>query len=186
MIIQVTNVKRGTVIKMEGIPYTVLEVTHITPGNWRGMVTCRLRNLTNNLSKEVRFRSTDRVEEVEIEEVEMEYIYFADEKYYFMNSENYEQIPLNKDLVGEYATMLTPNIKVKVEYFEDKPFGIILPKTVTLKVIETQIHLKDATAQAQTKPAKLEGGHVCQVPSFIEIGDSIKINTETGEYLERA
>jgi elongation factor P len=186
MIVQVTNLKRGMVIKLEGIPYSVLEVAHITPGNWRGMVSCRLRNLANSLSKEMRFRSTERVEEVEIEETEMEFIYFADGNYYFMNLENYEQMYLDRDIIGDYAKLLTPNIRVKVEYFDGKPFGIILPKTVTLKVIETQAHMKDATAQAQTKPATLEGGHVCQVPAFIQAGELIKVNTETGEYLERA
>ncbi|MGB9720653.1 MAG: elongation factor P [bacterium] len=184
--IQVTQVKKGMLIKLDNEPYVVLSVTHITPGNWRGMVVCRVRNLTTGLSKEMRFRSTDRVEEADVEEIEMEYIYFNEGKYYFMNLENYEQIPLNEDLLGESAKLLTPNIKVKVEFFEGEPFGVILPKTVTLKVIETQAYIKDATAQAQTKPAVLEGGYKCQVPPFVEVGDLIKIDTESGEYLERA
>lgn len=184
--IQATQIKKGMLIKIDNIPYSVLDVTHITPGNWRAMIICKLRNLTNNLSREIRLRSTDRVEEAEFEEAEVEYIYFADSNYYFMNLENYEQIPLNREIIGDYAKLLTPNLKVRVEYFEGKPFGIILPKTVILKVIETQTHIKDATAQAQTKPATLEGGHICQVPPFIEVGDLIKVNTETGEYLERA
>lgn len=186
MIIQATNIKRGMVIKIDNTPFSVLSVSHITPGNWRGMVACRLRNLSNNLSKEMRFRSTDRLEEADIEEIEMEYIYFADGQHYFMNLENYEQIPLAADLIGDSAKLLYPNIRVKVEYFDGKPFGITLPKTVTLKVIETQVSIKDATAQAQTKPAVLEGGHTCQVPSFVVVGDLVKISTETGEYLERA
>ncbi|MGQ9665511.1 MAG: elongation factor P [bacterium] len=184
--IQVTQIKKGMLIKIDNEPYVVLSVTHVTPGNWRGMVVCKMRNLTSGISKEIRFRSTERVEEADVEEIEMEYIYFADGKYYFMNLENYEQIPLGEDLLGENAKLLTPNIRVKVEYFEGKPFGIILPKTVTLKVVETQAYIKDATAQAQTKPAMLEGGYKCQVPPFIEVGDLIKIDTETGEYLERA
>lgn len=184
--IQVTQIKKGMLIKIDNDPYVVLSVTHITPGNWRGMVVCRIRNLTNGISKEIRFRSTERVEEADVEEIEMEYIYFADGKYYFMNLENYEQIPLDEDLLGENAKLLTPNIRVKVAFFEGKPFGVILPKTVTLKVVETQAHIKDATAQAQNKPAVLEGGYKCQVPPFIEVGDLIKIDTETGEYLERA
>jgi len=186
MIIQATQIKKGMLIKIDNVPYAVLDVTHITPGNWRGMVTCKLRNLANDLSKEVRFRSTDRVEETDIEEMSMEYIYFTEGNYYFMNLENYEQIPLDKELIGDSAKFLTSNMKVKVEFFEGKPIGIILPKTVTLKVIETQAHIKDATAQAQMKPATLEGGHTCYVPPFIGVGDFVKIDTETGEYLERA
>jgi elongation factor P len=184
--IQVTQVKKGMLIKLDNEPYVVLSVTHITPGNWRGMVVCRVRNLTSGLSKEMRFRSTDRVEEADVEEIEMEYIYFDDGKYYFMNLENYEQLPLDGELLGENAKLLTPNIRAKVQFFEGKPFGVILPKTVTLKVIETQAYIKDATAQAQNKPAVLEGGYKCQVPPFVEVGDLIKIDTESGEYLERA
>lgn len=185
MIVQATNIKRGMVIKLEGVPYSVLQVTHITPGNWRGMVNLRLRNLTNNLSKEMRFRSTERFEEVDIEEVNMEYIYFADNQYIFMNLENFEQIPLADAIIGDYAKFLAPNIRVRIEYFDGKPFGIKLPKTIDLKVVETAASIKDATAQAQTKPAVLEGGHVCQVPAFVTAGDIIRVDTETGEYLER-
>jgi elongation factor P len=133
----------------------------------------------------MRFRSNDRVEEADIEPVEMEYIYQADNLFYFMNLETYEQIPLESDLVADAAKFLQPNIRVKVEFFEGKPFGILLPKYVNLKVVEVPPYLKDATAQAQTKTAQLEGGHKCQVPPFVEIGDTVKVNTESGEYVER-
>jgi elongation factor P len=184
--IQATQLRRGMLVKIDNTPYSVMSVTHITPGNWRGMVQCRLRNLASGLAKEFKFRSTDRLEEADVEEIEMEYIYFADGKYVFMNLENYEQIPLDEEILGEAAKLLTANLKARVEYFDGKPFGIILPKTVTLKVIETQVSIKDATAQVQTKPAVLEGGHKCQVPPFVENGDMIVVDTETGEYLERA
>ncbi len=184
--IQATQLRRGMLIKLDNIPFVVLSVTHITPGNKRGIIQCNLRNLQTNVATEKRFRSSDRLEETEIEPVEMEYIYFANDAYYFMNSENYEQIPLGADLIGDAAKFLKPNTRVKVEFYEGKPFEIILPKYVTLKVIETQAYIKEATAQAQSKPAKLEGGHTCQVPPFIERGDLIKVNTETGEYVERA
>lgn len=183
--IQVTNLRKGMLIKLEDEPYVVLSVTHITPGNWRGMIVCKVRNLTSELSKEIRFRSTERVEEADVEEEEMEYIYYDDGKYYFMNLKTYEQIPLDSELLGENAKLLTPNIKVNVQFFEGRPFGIILPKTVVLKVVETQAYIKDATAQAQSKPAVLEGGFKCQVPPFVETGDLIKIDTESGEYIER-
>ncbi len=184
--IQATQIRKGMLIKLDDIPHVVLTVTHITPGNKRGIIQCNLRNLQTNLSTEKRFRSNDRLEEAEIEPVEMEYIYFANDQYYFMNLENYEQIPLGADLIGDAAKFLQPNARVKVEFYEGKPFGIILPKTVILKVVETQAYMKDATAQAQSKPALCEGGHVCQVPPFIEVGEFIRVNTETGEYVERA
>jgi len=183
--IQATQIRRGMVIKMNGVPHAVLTVTHTTPGNKRGIIQCNLRNLRSGNSTEERFRSNDKIEEAAIEPVDMEYIYYADDQYYFMNLETYEQIPLNGDLVGDAAKFLQPNIKVAVEFYEGEPFGIILPKYVTLRVLETQVYVKDATAQAQSKPAKLEGGHMCQVPPFVQVGDMIKVHTETGEYVER-
>ena len=184
--INATQIRKGMLIKVEGEPYIVLKVSHITPGKGRAFVQCVLRALQSGVSKDMRFRSNDRVEETEIEPIEMEYIYNADNLYYFMDLESYEQIPLDADLIADAAKFLQPNTRVKVEFYEGKPFGIILPKYVILKVIETQAYIKEATAQAQSKPAQLDGGHTCQVPPFIETGNMIKINTETGEYVERA
>ncbi len=183
--IQATQIRKGMLVKIDGVPHVVLDVAHITPGNWRAIIQCRMRNLTTNLAKELRLRSSDRLEEAEIEPVEMEYIYAADDLYYFMNVETYEQIGLSRAVIGDTIEYLKPNIRVKVEFYEGKPFGTVLPKYVELKVIETQVYLKDATAQAQSKPATLEGGHVCQVPPFVVAGDIIRVNTETGEYVER-
>lgn len=183
--IQATQMRRGMLVKIDNIPYVVLTVTHITPGNKRGIVQSTLRNLQTGLSTDMRFRSNDRVEETEIEPLVMEYIYESDGMYYFMNLETYEQIPLSADLIGDDKKFLLPNTKVKVEFYEGKPFGIILPKHATFRVIETQAYIKEATAQAQSKPATLEGGHICQVPPFVEVGDTIKVNTETGDYVER-
>lgn len=183
--IQATQIRRGMLVKIDGVPHIVMEVTHITPGNWRAIIQCKMRNLTTNVARELRLRSSDRLEEAEIEPVEMEYIYSANDLHYFMNVETYEQIGLDREVLGDTMKFLKPNIRVKVEYYEGKPFGVILPKYVDLKVIETQAYLKDATAQAQTKPATLEGGHVCQVPPFVETGNVIRINSETGEYVER-
>jgi elongation factor P len=183
--IQATQIRKGMCVKIDAEPHVVLNVTHITPGKGRAYMQCVLRNLQTGFSKDIRFRSNDRIEEAEIEEVEMEYIYNSNNLYFFMNVVDYEQIPLDAELLGDVVKFLQPNIKLKVEYYEGKPFGVILPKNVTLKVIETPVYIKDATAQVQSKPAKLEGGHTCQVPSFIEVGDLIKVNTETGEYVER-
>lgn len=184
--IQATQIRRGMIIKYESEPYSVMDVAHVAPGNWRAMVVCKLRNLNTGNSKELRFRSTEKFEEAELEEVEMEYLYSADNKYHFMNTENYEQIELDAEMLGDQVTLLTPNIRVRVEYYEGKPFGVRLPKTVVLKVVETAASIKDATVQAQMKPAVLEGGHKCSVPPFISAGDMVKIDTTTGEYLERA
>jgi elongation factor P len=184
--IQATQIRKGMLVKIDGVPHIVMDVAHITPGNWRAIIQCKMRNLMTNVAREMRLRSSDRLEEAEIEPVEMEYIYMANELYYFMNVETYEQVGIDRDILGDTIRYLKPNVRVKVEYYEGKPFGIVLPKYVELKVIETQAYLKDATAQAQSKPATLEGGLVCQVPPFVEVDNVIKINTETGEYVERA
>lgn len=183
--IQATQIRKGMLLKIDGVPHVVMSVQHITPGNWRAMIICKMRNLATNTAKEIRYRSGDRLEETDIEQHEMEYIYSAEGQYVFMNTETYEQLALDPDLIGDDAVFLKPNIRVNVEFFEGKPFGIVLPKYVELKVVETQAHIKDATAQAQSKPAKLEGGYVCQVPPFVVAGDVIKVNTETGAYVER-
>jgi elongation factor P len=184
-VIQATQIRKGMLVKLNEVPHVVLTVTHITPGNKRGIVQCTMRNLQTGLSTELRFRSNDKVEEAEIEPLEMEYLYTADNLYYFMNIETYEQIAIPAELIADKAKFLQPNIGVKVEFYEGKPFGILLPKFVNLKVVETPPYLKDATAQAQTKTATLEGGHTCQVPPFVEAGNTVKVNTETGEYVER-
>lgn len=183
--INATQIRKGMLIKMDDVPFIVLKVSHVTPGKGKAFVQCVLRSLQSGLSKEVRFRSSDRVQETELELVEMEYIYNADNLFYFMDLETYEQIPLDVDLIKDAIKFLQSNIRVKVEFYEGKPFGIILPKQITLKVVETQAYIKEATAQAQSKPARLEGGHTCQVPPFVEVGDMIKVNTGTGEYVER-
>ncbi|MCK4940996.1 elongation factor P [candidate division WOR-3 bacterium] len=183
--IQATQIRKGMVVKLDEIPHIVLGITHITPGNKRGMIICSLRNLKTGLSKEKRFRSGDRIEEADIEEIEMEYLYSTDGEFNFMNSESYEQIALGQEIIADAVKFLKPNIHVKVEFYEGKPFGIVLPKYVSLKVTETQAYMKDATAQARSKPARLEGGHICQVPPFVAVGDIVKIKTDTGEYVER-
>ncbi len=183
--INATQIRKGMLIKLDGVPYVVLNATHITPGKGRAYMQCVIRNLQTGLSRDIRFRSNDRVEKAEVEEIDMEYIYNSDNIYYFMDLESYEQIPIDAELIGESRKFLQPNIRVRVRFYEGKPLGIILPKYVILKVVDTQAHIKDATAQAQMKPARLEGDHNCQVPPFIEVGDLIKVNTETGEYVER-
>ncbi len=183
--IQATQIRKGMLVKINGDPHLVMEVIHITPGNWRAIIQCKLRNLATNIAKEVRLRSSDKLEEAEIEPVEMEYIYTTSDIYYFMNIETYEQIGISQDNLDDNVKFLKPNIRVKVEYYEGRPFGVVLPKYVELKVVETQAYIRDATAQAQSKPATLEGGHTCQVPPFVEVGNIIKVNTENGEYVER-
>jgi elongation factor P len=116
----------------------------------------------------------------------MEYLYQDGDSYVFMNTQNYEQLYLNKDVLGDSVDYLTPNLQIKVEFFDGKPVGVELPQTVDLKVVETEPGLKSATASSVTKPAKTETGLVVQVPPFINEGETIRVDTSEGAYLSRA
>lgn len=174
------------VIKFNNDLYSVFSTMHRTPGNLRAFVQVKMRNLRNGSIYEHRFASTDDVERVQLEEHEMEYLYDDGEYYYFMNTETYEQMHLTKDLLGDAVEYLTPNLRVKVEFFEGKPISVELPPTVDLTVVETEPGLKGATVSNVGKPAKLETGLVVQVPPFIEQGERIRVSTADGSYLERA
>jgi elongation factor P len=184
--IQATRLKKGMLIKMGNDLFRVLELQHFTPGNKRGFVQSKLRNIRTNALGDHKFRSEDDVERATLDEREMQYLYRDGEQYYFMDTSNYEQIHINEEALGESAQYLVPEMTIKVEFYDVEPVGIELPVTVDLKVSETSPGIKGATASAQIKPATLETGLVVNVPSFVNSGDVIRVSTETGEYLGRA
>jgi elongation factor P len=185
-LIPATQLRAGMIVNHEKDLWRVMNVVHVTPGNWRGMVQTKLRNLRAGTQTEHRFRSEDKVERVSFEQHEMEYLYQGDGQWHFMNTETYEQIALDAEQLGDATSYLTPNARIEVEFYEDKPMGVSLPKTVDLKVVETTPGLKTATVTNVLKPATLETGLVVQVPNFVNEGDLIRVDTETGEYLSRA
>lgn len=174
------------VIKFNNELYSIFSMTHRTPGNLRGFVQVRMRNLRSSSMIEHRFSSEDRVEKAVLDEQEMEYLYDDGEYFYFMNTETFEQMHLMKDLLGDATQYLIPQLKVVVEFYEGKPMSVELPATVDLTVVETEPGLKGASVSNVTKPAKLETGLVVQVPPFITEGEKIRVNTSEGTYQERA
>jgi elongation factor P len=184
--IQATQLKRGMCIKHDNQLFRVVTTQHITPGNWRGMVQTKIRNLKTGAISEHRFRSEDRVERAILDEADMEFLYREGDMYHFMNAETFEQIALSDEVLGDAVSYLISNIRLKVEMFEGRPVGIELPLTVELAVVETEPGIKGSTVSNVGKPAKMETGLVVQVPAFINEGDIIKIDTATGSYLERA
>jgi elongation factor P len=184
--IQATQLRSGMAILHEGNLCRVLSVQHITPGNWRGMVQAKLRNLKSGNSFEYRFRSEDRVEKADLEEHEMEFLYASGDEFHFMNTDTYDQVAITREDLGQAVDYLVPNTKVMVEFYEHRPVGVELPITVDLKVVETQPGMKGATASNSGKPAVLETGLQVSVPQFIDIGDVVRIDTAEGKYLERA
>jgi len=186
MSIPATQMRPGMIIKHNDQLHVVFSVEHRTPGNLRAFIQAKLRNLRTGAMFEHRFRSPDPIEKVNVDEVEMEFLYSDGDAYYFMDTSNYEQTHLTRDILGDAVEYLTANLPIRVEFFDGKAVGIELPQTVVLKVIETEPGLKSATASSVTKPAKTETGLVVQVPPFINEGETIKVDTAEGVYLSRA
>ena len=186
MAIPATQLRPGMIIKHNNDLHSVFSVEHRTPGNLRAFIQAKLRNLRTGAMFEHRFRSPDPIDRIVVDEVDMEYLYSDGDDYYFMNTESYEQTHLKRDTLGDAVEYLTPNLQIKVEFYDSKPVGIELPQTVELTVVETEPGLKSATASSVTKPAKLETGLVVQVPPFINEGEKIRVDTAEGAYLSRA
>ena len=184
--IQATQMKRGMCIKHDNDLYRVVEAQHKTPGNLRGLVQAKIKNLKNGAISEHRFRSVDMIERAILDDTEMEFLYRDGEMYHFMNNETYEQMGLSEEVLGDAVPYLTPNIKLKIEMWEGRPVGIELPLMVEMKVLETEPAIKGASVSNQNKPAKMETGLMVNVPPFISEGDVIRIDTATGGYIERA
>ena len=184
--IQATRLKKGMLVKMEQDLYRVLELQHVTPGNLRGFVRVKLRNIRSGTLSDQKLRSEDSIERATLDEREMQYLYQDGDDYYFMDTSSYEQIHINSEALGESVNYLKPEMTIDVEFYGSEPVGIELPQTVDLKVVDTVPGIKGATASNQIKPATVETGLVVQVPPFINTGDMIRVNTETGEYLARA
>jgi elongation factor P len=181
-----TQLRPGMVVKFNNELHSVFSMVHRTPGNLRGFVQAKMRNLRTGSMMEHRFSSEDKVERVALDEHEMEYLYDDGEYYYFMNTENYEQMHLTKDMLGDGVLYLIPQLKVTVEFYEGKPISVELPPSVEMTVVETEPGLKGSTVSNVTKPAKMDTGLVVQVPGFVNPGERIRISTSGGTYLERA
>jgi elongation factor P len=184
--IPATQLRPGMVIKFNNDLYSVFKMEHRTPGNLRGFVQAKMRNLKTGTMIEHRFSSEDRVERASLDEHEMEYLYDDGEFFYFMNTETFDQMHLTKEILGDATNFLIPQLKVNVEFYEGKPISVELPPSVALTVVETEPGLKGATVSNVTKPAKLETGLVVQVPPFINEGERIRVSTSEAAYLERA
>lgn len=183
--IAATQLKRGMTIKLDGELYQVFACQHLTPGNWRGMVQTKLKSLRSGAIIEHRFRSEDRVEQAYLETHEIEYLYSDGSNYYFMNTETFEQFHLPSEMLEDSIPYLVPNIRLQVETYEGRPIGLKLPSAVDLKVVATEPALRGATVSNVTKPATLETGLVIQVPPFIDAGETVRVDTSEGKYLER-
>jgi len=186
MLVAATQLRVGNVILHQNDLHRIMELTHVTPGNWRGFVRTKLRNLRSGLQTEYRFRSEEKADRVSLEQQEMEYLYQSGDDFFFMNSETYDQISLTKEDLGDSVLYLTANLKIRIDLYEGRPIGVSLPKTVDLQVADTPPTMKTASVTNELKPATTETGLVVRVPSFIGVGDVVRVDTETGGYISRA
>ena len=185
MAIQAVQLRKGMVIETDGELLRVHDFHHVTPGKGQAIVQTRLRNLRSGALIDRRFRSQEGVERVDLESQEMEFLYQEGDSYVFMDSETYEQIPLSREAIEDALPYLIPNLSLKVDFYQGEPLTLELPTTVDLEVTETDPGLKGATASASSKPATLETGLVVGVPQFVNMGDKVRVETNTGSYLER-
>jgi elongation factor P len=185
MMLKATDIRRGMVITMDGVNFVVLDFAHHTPGNLRAMVQTKLRNMNTGSLIEKRFRSVDQIDVPYVETKEYEYLYSAGDDHVFMDVETYDQLSFSPEIIGTAMDYLLPNSRVMVKYINDKPVSIEVPDFVELTVTDTPPALAGATATNQYKDATLETGLTVSVPPFVKPGEKIRIDTRTGEYLER-
>jgi len=166
--------------------FRVLELQHVTPGNLRGFVRVKFRNIRSGSLSDQKLRSEDSLDRAVLDEREMQYLYKDGDSFHFMDTSSYEQLHIDAEALGESVNYLIPDALIKVEFYGTEPVGIELPQTVDLVVEDTAPGIKGATASNQIKPARLETGLVVNVPPFVNTGEMIRVSTETGEYLSRA
>ncbi len=186
MKILATQIRNGQVLQMDGELFRVTNMNHVTPGKGPAHVQVKLKNLQTGNNKETRYSSGDKVDKVDVITVKMDYSYSDGDTFIFMDNETFEQTSIPEDAVGEAKLYLVPNTTVDVQTYDGRVIGIALPKVVEMEITETPPEVKGGTATAQTKPATLETGLVVTVPGFVNTGEVIRVDTDTGKYLERA
>lgn len=181
-----SDLKTGMVIRFNGVPHRVVEFQHVSPGNWRAFVRMKLKNMETGRVLEDRVRAGSEIEQVWVERRPVQYLYHDAETYYFMDTETFEQIEVPADDIGAPAAFLKEGTTVDILFADNKIMGVELPGTVTLEVIDAAMAVRGDTATDVRKQVTLETGAVIQAPAFVNKGDRVKVDTRTGEYLERA
>lgn len=180
-----SDFRPGLVIKYNNQPWTIIEFQHVNPGNWRAFVRTKLKNLKSGKVIENRFRAGETIDIIRIERKQFQYLYRDATGFVFMDQENYEQMSVQKEQIGDGSDFLKDGIVVDILMNGNEITGVELPITVELSIVETVPGVKGDSANPGTKPAKVETGATVNVPLFINEGDKVKIDTRTGDYLER-
>ncbi len=182
---QGNELRKGMAIQHEGKLWLCMESVHRTPGNLRAFVQAKMRSIKDGTQKDFRFSSTEKLEQVDVFERKMQFLYADGDTYHFMDTESYDQVELAKEQIGNDAVYLSPDMVINILFHEQVALSIKLPTTLNFDVVEADPEIKGATASASFKNATLSNGLIVQVPQFVKIGDVVKVNTENGEYQER-
>lgn len=185
MALSINEVKAGLTILVDDQVWIVLESQHVKPGKGAAFVRAKIRNLKNNSVQEKTFRGDEKIEEAFVEERKLQYQYSSAGMYHFMDQENYEEVAVSEDDIGEKKKFLKDNLEVSAYYYKDEVLNVALPNSVEVKVTQTEPGIKGDTAKSGTKPATIETGATIQVPLFVNEGDVIKVDTRSGGYIER-
>ena len=178
--------RKGMTVEIDGQVWMIVDFQHVKPGKGAAFVRTKIKNVMTGSVLERTFNPTEKYPKAMVERKEMQYLYSDGELYYFMDTETFDQLPLNHDKVEEAIQYITENMNVTIKFFKGEPFSVEAPNFVELTVAETEPGFKGDTATGATKPATVETGAVVNVPLFVETGNKIKIDTRTGEYLSRA
>lgn len=181
-----TDLKRGTIYKEEGAPFLVIRYEHVKSARSGATVKVKVRNLITDQVLLKSYVGSNRVEDADVRRQNVQYLYNDGVNFVFMDPDTYEQIPMSVDIVGDNAMFLKEGEKVQVMYFEDSPVSIQLPASITFEITYTEPGFKGNTVSNAFKDATIENGTVIKVPPFIKVGDKVKINTETGDYVSKA
>lgn len=184
-VLTASDLRKGLKVEIDGEPYIIVDFQFSKPGKGQALYRCRLKNMITGNQFDRTYRSGDKFNAADLEEQEMEFLYKEGSGYTFMNTSSYEQIELNADQVGDAVNYLTENLRVDMLLFQGRPIGITLPNFVELKVTQADPGIKGDTASGATKPVTMETGLVLQVPLFIEEGEVLRLDTRSGEYVER-
>lgn len=182
---QLSDFKRGLKIMVEGSPYVVVDFQHVKPGKGNQFTRTKLKNLLTGSNLERTFKSGEKFDVPDVNTVEMQFLYKDESGYNFMNQKNFEQVALNEEEVGDSKNFLIENLDCVIMNYNGRAIGVDVPNSVALKVVKTDPNFKGNTVTGATKPATLETGYVVNVPMHINEGDMLKIDTRTGDYVER-
>jgi len=178
--------RTGVTIEFDGGAWTIIDFQHVKPGKGAAFVRAKMKNIKTGAVVERTFNAGEKVPKAHVDNRQMQFLYASDDQYNVMDNETYEQIALSSSQLGDATKYLKENMNIDVLLYQGLVIGVELPNSVELAVVETDPGIRGDTATGGTKPAKLETGHIVRVPLFINIGDVLRVDTRTGEYMERA